>query len=201
MVVPLINALGKKDAAAALALAKAQPENLRSAALLAPRPSNRGQQPGRSCRTCSPRKPTERFEDIAKVNAIDPELGKELYTKYLQPQQPKSDTNDLRELIDCARYAFEISSLDPLEARLLIETAYARAKSLPAEERAESVPEENRMNFLANFLAIFPLDLNRAMAVFDALDNQNGNDLQGIMKYILMSREERVDTIEHGFDR
>ena len=39
------------------------------------------------------------------------------------------------------------------------------------------------------------------MAVFDALDNQNGNDLQGIMKYILMSREERVDTIEHGFDR
>ncbi|MGA2501480.1 MAG: carboxypeptidase-like regulatory domain-containing protein, partial [Tepidisphaeraceae bacterium] len=201
MVVLLINSLGKTDAASALALAKAQPDNLRSAALLAAAAF----QPREVARTLlqdmfsQEAKPT--FEDVVKVNAIDPELGKALYTKYLQPQQPKSDTNDLRELTDCARYAFEISSLDPLEARLLIETAYARAKSLPAEERAESVPEENRMNFLSNFRAIFPLDLNRAMAVFDALDNKNGNDLQGIMKYILMSREERVDTIEHGFDR
>ncbi len=142
------------------------------------------------------------------MNAIDPELGKELYAKYMQQRKsgiaapffndPGHDTSvrqgdiwfDLKPEVDAyyidddslVKYAYLISSIDPVEARLIIETQFARSLSAPQRDRRIS-------NLL---LAMCALDPDRALAMLDAVKEDIYFDPQWIIQYILMSREERA---------
>ncbi len=187
-VLPIIEALGKKDPAAVLALAKARNADMnvdmRTAALL----EAAAFQPKAAARAIIQdilsvvRNQT--MVTIAKVNMIDPELGQELYVKYYkQGREVKNYANG--DLIWYSmQNAYLISSIDPVEARLMIETAYARALGNQFGGQFE-------LGDCA--LAMCTIDLDRALAMSDV---SKAHDVdfapQRLMHYILMSHEERA---------
>jgi len=196
---PVIKALGKQDPAAALALAKTQPDNLRPAALLVAAAS----QPKAAAKALLQEVfATERnrtIMNLVKVNATDPDLAKEFYTQYKQRLDAESDHFTEFSSMDGAsadrvQYAYLISSLDPVEARLIIETEYAVAmRNVPRSDDSYERPTFPQ--------AMCALDLDRAQAMVDALAArkdfaEDGPSLQRwMMRYILMSREERVSAM------
>ncbi len=95
---------------------------------------------------------------------------------------------DADNLDNCQDYAYRISSLDPVEARLIMETQYAWALSLGQLGLKSYVPELYPQ-------AMCALDLDRAQAMLDDLIKRDPRDAfrrQRFMRYILMSSEERA---------
>lgn len=132
---PIIDALGMKDPAAALALAKTQPDNIDSlleAAAFQPKTAAKA-----LLQDIFARFPGATIRSVAKASAIDPDFAKELYTKNKQSLETQSVhfTSCYREdgssTADRVDYAYHISSIDPVEARLIIETEYANALTKP----------------------------------------------------------------------
>ena len=183
---PLIDALGKQDPAAALALAEAQPDYLRTDALLAaasfqPKAEAVTRIHGLFPAGCNPM-----ITQIARANAIDAGLGKKLYTEHKQNLEALDDMYRIDNSLAlhynrCAAYAYHLSDIDPVEARLLLETEYARALSLSRHGVT--------LDLRSFALAMCALDLHRALAMLDDSDNL---DPDRIMQYLLMSREERL---------
>ena len=195
LAVPLINALGTQDPTAALALANTQPENaegLLAAAAFQPKAAAR-----KLIRTVFSREDSQVFINmemiahLAKANTTDPELGKELYTQYRQLLEAKSNVGSYADANRFSvEYAYLISSIDPVAARLIIETRYVRALG--------NLEHDNRYYSLDEIpLAMCALDPDRALAMLDALSKlkvrvDESRTRQRIMQYILMSREERA---------
>ncbi len=133
--------------------------------------------------------------NLAKANAIDPDFAKELYAQYKTNLEAESYnfthrySEDGSSTVDRMQYAYLISSIDPVEARLIIETEYAEALS-----KAQQGGQGYELQFPS--LAMCALDLDRAQAMLEAVNKQNprfGTILrQQLMHYILMPREERV---------
>ena len=99
---------------------------------------------------------------------------------------------DSTRLDHCIGYAYLISSIDPLEARLIMETEYARAiKKIDSTFQGISdvvgVPQD-----------MCSLDLDRALEMIDSIESKLkipdiATDLRDqLMQYLLMSGEERV---------
>ncbi len=89
-------------------------------------------------------------------------------------------------------YIIQISSLDPVEARLMLETQYAWARSMAQH----GCNREMRLQCFPSVMAT--LDLNRALEMLQAGDPKlddpeiSGNVRQRLLRYILMSRMERA---------
>ena len=190
VVLPIIAALGKQDQAAALALAKAQPENVRRDAMLAAATFQPKATAVALTRQVFAADSNRAMMYLAKVNAIDPELAKALYADCKAQQQPGSDSFDTDEFNACVDYAHSISSVDPLEARLIIETQYARALSMTRHGGQFGLGDFPRV--------MCSLDLDRALAmdaVIKLLDPIFAPYVrQSLMQYVLMSREERASS-------
>lgn len=127
------------------------------------------------------------IENVAKAIAIDPELGKELYAQYRQRLQPPDTFHLYRNV--CVKYAYAFSSIDPIAARLIIETQFARALNLARH----GVQRDMRIITLA----MCTLDPDRAQAMLDAVTKLNIPDRreplpQLLIEYLLMPAEKRV---------
>ena len=191
-ILSLIDVLGKKDPAAALALANAQPDNMRSAALLE---AAAFQPKAAACTLLQEVFSAENnrtIENIARACTIDPALAKTLYTNNRQDLEARGCTYYMGLTMHysySAEYAYRISGIDPVEARLMLETEYAHALL--------TVQPDERI-FLQGFaLAMCTLDVDRALAMHDTIIKLPGPNFgpplsQRLMHYILMSREERV---------
>jgi predicted transcriptional regulator len=191
----VIRALGKKNPAAALALAEKQqaryhPKALLEAAAFLPKEQARA-----LLEKLFADENNHTVMNVAKANAIDPEFAKALYAKSKQQLETGSYdfTNHYNEngstSEDRVQYAYLIASLDPLEARLILETEYALA-----QRKAEKDGNPSLLFFFPQ--AMCPLDLERAQEMLFAINGKH-RELrtilqQRIMQYILMSREERV---------
>ncbi len=175
---PIIRALGRKDPAAVLALAKDNTRDntmeMLAAACFQPKAVARTilQEVFSDNSTCT-------IMNIAMADAVDPDFAKQLYSKYKTNLEAESyDFYVLRPGIGVTsgnrvQYAYLISDLDPVEARLIMETEFANGTQ-----------------------AIFALDQDGVPAMLEAL-RMNGSYLQPslqqrIMQYILMTREERA---------
>lgn len=186
----IIRALGKTDPAAALALANANRRSdlLLEAATFQPKDVAR-----KIVLDLFAREEFRTIMHVAKANAIAPELGKELYAKYRTTLEAESYhfthrvSQDGSTTGDRVQYAYLISSLDPVEARLILETEYARKLA-----GLEHGGNELDLQFFPQ--AMCPLDLDRAQETLDTfIFGRNKRFFQQrIMQYILMSREERV---------
>ncbi len=189
---PVIKALGNKDPAAALALAKMQPDHLRPAALL----EAAAYQPKSTAKNLL----QEVFADdnnitimnLAKANAVAPDYAREIYVKHRNKLEeesyhfsnrftPENSTTGSR-----VQYAYLISSIDPVEARLILETEFAETSS----------KDQHAIELMYFPQAMCPLDLARAQVMIKAI-NSKDHDLQQffhqrIMQYILMPRADRV---------
>ncbi len=198
---PVIQALGKLDPAAALALAKAQPLRTYPEALLNAAASQPKEEAERIIRSVFTEEGNRTVMNLARVNAFDPTFAKELYTKYKQNFEAESDHfTERRDFGDDPSdgnrllYAYLISSIDPVEARLILETEFADARG---KVRFGASP------FIQHFFpqAMCALDLNRAEQmlkdIHDPVDDRYNQTLFGkvLMRYILMSRAERVSAL------
>lgn len=182
---PIINALGKKDPAAALALAKASPDDQRSVLLLEAAPYQPKAAADAIIADVFSKEEYRTIWNIAKVNAIDAVLAKSLYMQF----KARLDTGDYpivtRYGMDDSEshegYAYLISSLDPVEARLILETEFAtgliKAQHGGRPGDLQTIPA-----------AMCALDLKRAQEISEAV----GGDNYFLIRYILMSREARV---------
>ena len=187
----IIRALGKTDPVAALALANA---DRRSDSLLEAAPSQPKDVARKIVLDLFTEENNRTIMNVAKANAIDPELGKELYARYKENLEAESYnfthrySEDGSTTGDRVQYAYLISSLDPVEARLILETEYARTRA--------NVEHGGNVFELQYFpQAMCPLDLDRAQEMLDALNLDSRRFFQQrIMQYILMSREERVSS-------
>lgn len=135
------------------------------------------------------------IQNLAKANAIDAELAKELYAKYRQTLEAQSTNFSGRGddgspvLEDRIQYAYLISSIDPVEARLILETEYARAQAMTQNQNDR---------FILQFFpqAMCSLDLNRAQGMLEEFQPEGGRNRQffqgRMMQFILMTWEKRV---------
>lgn len=190
-VLEIIDALGKQSPALVLAMAKAQPEHIRASALLEAAAFQSKETARSLMRSIFSVAINQTIMNVAKAYTIDPEVGKALYTKFQQHLEAENCAYDdtlPQHYYNCAEYARWICDIDPLEARLIVETEYARAFSL--NEPVDSVDP-------ACFaLPMSALDLHRAEAMLAAGNKPNTPYYQQqIMQSILMSREERVSLL------
>ncbi len=188
----IIGVLSKTDPAAALALANAKHTGLEEAAAFQPKDVAQ-----RIIRGIYANNAKLRMETIARIAVIDPEYAKQLYDR----EQPRNSPEDsysaelsvqysMDQLDSSLKYAVQISSLDPVEARLMLETQYAWALSM-----AQHGTVVERLQYFPT--AMVTLDLDRALEMMQAnlkLDNPRLREgiRQRLMHYILMSRMERA---------
>ncbi len=184
---PVIMATGKADPAAALALAKLQPDYQQPAALLVAAACQPKSSADAIMQDLFADKSNRTIMNLAKANAIDPDVAKELYANYRQEFDAESyhfthPGIDFPFLDGRVKYAYLISSFDPVEARLILETEYSDDFSNTRHGRGswerQAIP-----------LAI-SLDVDRAQKMLEALKDPD-HYLQ-FMHYILMPRAERV---------
>ena len=194
-VLPVVKALGKKNPAAALALVNTLPYyrvtmGLLQAAVFQPKDTAKTM-----LQQVFADEHNRTIVNIAQANAVDPDFAKDLYTRYKKTLETQSYhftdrySADGSSTADRVQYAYLISSLDPVEARLILETEFADALS--------KIPPDGQRFSLQFFpLAMCSLDLDRAQQMLDTLNVDNAdfrNFLQQrLIQYILMSREERV---------
>ncbi len=192
----VIDALGNKDPAAALALAKAQPVDQQAKALLAAAVFQPKAMAGAILQEVFSEERNRTVANLAKANAIDPDFAKELYMRYKSNLEAESYNFTHRynglSTPNRLQYAYLISSIDPVEARLIIETEYADALS-----KFQHGGQSEELQFSS--MVMSALDLDRAQAMIKAI-NVNGrvfgpSPQQQLMRYILMPREERVSEI------
>ena len=187
----IIRALGKTNPAAALALANTekQTEILLEAARYQPPAEAR-----KIVLDLFTIGGNQTIMNVAKASAIDPALGKELYTRYQEKLEAASyqsqhvSSEDGSTSGNRAYYAYMISSLDPVEARLILETEYARICA-----NARHGGDKSMLPYFSQEMCA--IDLTRAQEMIDDL-NRNDNAKrffqQQMMQYILMPREQRV---------
>lgn len=134
--------------------------------------------------------------NVARANAVDPEFAKSLYAKYRKKLEEESYTftrmisPDGLPTSDRMVYARLISSLDPVEARLLIETEFARTSATTREGT-----ENPNLQYFSP--AMCALDIHRALALLDAPgqphDKYYRNFLaKRMMNYILLDHADRI---------
>ena len=192
---PLIKALGKQDPAAALALAKAQRVN-RLPALLAAAAFQPKDVAHALLQDFFEDENNRTAENIAQVNAIAPDLAKAFYLKYQQTLEAQSYnpsdnySSDGSPTGDRIHYAFLISSIDPVEARLILETEFPATLS-----KAQHGERRFELQLLPQ--AMYTLDPRRAQQMLDAgakfgFPQYRQSVEQWMMRYILMTREERA---------
>lgn len=183
--------LGKIDPPAALALAKSatqsyqQPWMLLTAASYQPKTTADAIISG-----VFAEEQNRTLWNLAKVNTIDPEMAKTLYQQYKTTMTAAAYRQCCNYCLDDAqtheRYAYLISSIDPLEARLLLETEYSTALI--------KAQHGGRLNDLSAFPATMcTLDVKRALEMADSINDNSVNVQYDIMRYILTSREDRVN--------
>ncbi len=136
--------------------------------------------------------------NIAKSDAIDADFAKELYTRYKTKLDAESYHfihpygNNGSTTMDRVQYAYLISSLDPVEARLIMETEFANALS-----KAQHGGQYFELRYFP--LAMCALDQDRAQVMLEAMNGPGprfGSFLQQrFMQYILMPREKRVASL------
>ncbi len=199
---PLIKALGKQDPAAALALAKRI--RLGTAGSRGLPTEGRG---GRIIRDVFNQERNRTIENLAKVNAIDPQLAKELYTEYKATWEADLYNDSRHNDADSAtlsrvQYAYLISSLDPVEARLLLETTFAETRN---QLQPKPGPQYQVLSTIS--LEMCALDLERSRQMCDAFDELVSDAFhrrdqalrryfnQQLIQYILMPRAERVSAM------
>jgi len=182
---PVIDSLGKDDPASVLSLATTWPTGDRTTLMLDAAAFQQKTVADAVISKVFARYARWTIENLTKVYTIDPELAMTLYAKYISqwtaekyrltiPYSRFTSENN-------AYYAYMISKFDPVEARLLLETEFAR------------VQVNFRQGTYEDFLHYYPmamsaLDWKRAREMFDMVKG----DEQSLLRYILMSSEERV---------
>ncbi len=190
---PIIDALGKKDPAAALTLAKAYPDNylapetLLAAAAFQPKAEAKAivtavfsEEKYRTVRT------------LAKVYAFDPDMAKALYARYktqLEAEIRRIGENVTRDVqaYQQVSAAGSLSGIDPQFARLVIETEYAFLLN--------SARKVGYFGYLSiPVQAMCALDLQRAEQMAEAMKGHRDGEYgqyygQPVMEYLLTSRE------------
>ncbi len=210
-VMPTIKALGKRDPEAALALAKTLPGGLQPKAMLAAAAYQTREAAGTLLRDNFPTRPS--LQDIGNANALDPDFAQSVYAKNKE-NLLKAEADASAE--GRARFAYLLSSLDPVEARLLLETEFAHALATDPNGT-----QPGKRQYALSFFprAMNALDLDRAHQMLDAIIAHTHNrwrvndalgDAGGIerfvvtdstfrkyveqrmMRYIILPRAERV---------
>ncbi len=187
-ILPLFRMLGKTHPEAALALAKAMPEYWQARALMEVAAFQPRQAAISLLQKAFSAGYSPAIADLAVANAIDPELGKESYAKYklqLQTAENNMFSGSVEaDIFNRVKYAYPLGSLDPVEARLLLETEYARELAL--------VQGGDQLHLGAFPLAMCPLDLHRSLTMLDAAGANGDNAAaQQVMHYILSANAER----------
>ena len=202
---PLITALGTPRPAAALALAKAQPHYLQTVPLLIAAAFQPKAVQAAIITSVFSEEQNRTIQNLALVNSFDPALANTLYTHYktlLEAESTHLDGCDCNSGCGCGcnsaecsstisrvYYAYLLGTIDPVEARLIVETEYAVALDQAQHQRCTC-----DLYYFPQ--AMCALDLQRAQEMAGEIgkDDQRlqSSIRAAIMQYLLMSRIERV---------
>ena len=195
----VVRAFARKDPAAALMLVTAHPAYQHDGGLCYAAAAQPKEMAHTMLLDYFAHQPISTITDIAPANAADPDVAKALYARYkakLQTQCFHFGFRFNRESATTAnrvQYASLISSIDPVEARLILETGYADAIS--------KAPHNAQINELGLFpQAMCAIDLNRAREMLKQIHSLHKRRIrpypeQQLMRYILMTRAERVSAL------
>ena len=107
--------------------------------------------------------------NLARVNVFDPQLAKKLYTQYNAQLEAERDHpagyHSLGSTWDHLRYAYYLSGINPMEARLVLETEYRGMLSMTRQGEANTT-------LYTLVQAMCTLDWKRAQQMFDKVNSK-----------------------------